>query len=88
MEQFTAFSEEDRRLDEFASQHRRHHGAREDIIREGEHSRDNHLILSGLACRYKRLPDGGRRIVAFLACGTSVRRASGRLSAAHGEKVA
>jgi CRP-like cAMP-binding protein len=70
MEQFTAFSEEDRRrLDELASARPRHHGPREDIIREGEHSPDLHLVLSGLACRYKLLPDGGRQIVAFLVPG-------------------
>ena len=70
MEQFTDFSEEDRRLlDELASKRRRHHGPREDIIREGEHSPDLHLVLSGLACRYKLLPDGGRQIVAFLVPG-------------------
>ena len=70
MEQFTAFSEEDRRrLDELASGRQRRHDAREDIIREGEHSPDLHLVLSGLACRYKLLPDGGRQIVAFLVPG-------------------
>jgi len=70
MEQFTSFSEEDRRvLEDLASRRQRHYAAREDIIREGEHSPDNHLILSGLACRYKMLPDGGRQIVAFLLPG-------------------
>src|SRR5215212_847027 len=70
MEQFTSFAEEDRRrLDELASERRRHYAPREDIVREGEHSPDCHLILSGFACRYKLLPDGGRQIVAFLVPG-------------------
>ncbi|HEV7266727.1 MAG TPA: Crp/Fnr family transcriptional regulator [Falsiroseomonas sp.] len=70
MEQFTSFSDEDRqRLDELASKRQRRYAAREDIIREGEHSPDNHLIISGLACRYKLLPDGGRQIVGFLVPG-------------------
>jgi hypothetical protein len=62
MEQFTSFTEEDRRrLDELvSSNHQRQHAACEDIIREGEHSPNSHLILSGLACRYKLLPDGSR----------------------------
>jgi CRP-like cAMP-binding protein len=70
MEQFTGFSEEDRRLlDDLAGARTRQQGAREDIIREGEHSPECHLILSGLACRYRLLPDGGRQILAFLVPG-------------------
>lgn len=70
MEQFTPFSEDDKRLlNELTSMKQRRHGAREDIIREGEHSPDNHLVISGLACRYKILEDGGRQIMAFLVAG-------------------
>ena len=70
MEQFTRFSEEDRRLlDELASGRQAQHAAGEDIIREGQHSPDCHLVLSGLGCRYKILPDGSRQIMAFLVPG-------------------
>jgi CRP-like cAMP-binding protein len=70
MEQFTPFSDEDKRLlDGLTSRERRHYGAREDIIREGDHSPDCHLIISGLACRYKVLEDGTRQIMAFLVAG-------------------
>ena len=70
MEQFTRFSEEDKALlDGLVARQRRTYAAREDIIREGEHSPDRHLVLSGLACRYKLLPDGGRQIMAFLVPG-------------------
>ena len=70
MEHFTAFADEDKRvLDQLSAERLRHYAAREDIIREGEHSPDNHLILSGMACRYKLLQDGSRQIVAFLVPG-------------------
>jgi CRP-like cAMP-binding protein len=70
MEQFTAFSEEERRrLDELVTAKQRTHDAREDIIAEGEHSEYCHVLLTGLACRYKILPDGERQIMAFLVPG-------------------
>jgi CRP-like cAMP-binding protein len=70
MEQFTRFSEEERRkLDELVSQRNKAFGPGEDILREGDHSPDCHVILSGLACRYKILPNGGRQIMAFLIPG-------------------
>jgi CRP-like cAMP-binding protein len=70
MEQFTAFSDADRHLlNELLAQNQKHHGAREDIIREGEHSDDIHIVLSGLAYRYKILENGTRQIMAFLIPG-------------------
>jgi CRP-like cAMP-binding protein len=73
MEQFTAFSDADRHLlNELLTQNQEHHGAREDIIREGEHSDDIHFVLSGLACRYKILENGTRQIMTFLIPGDSV----------------
>lgn len=70
MEQFTAFSDEERRrLDELISERREQHAVREDIIADGAHSPDCHVILSGLACRYKILLDGTRQIMAFLIPG-------------------
>lgn len=68
--QFSEFSDDDERLlNELTSERQRLYGAREDIIREGEHSEDIHVVLSGLACRYKHLQDGGRQIMAFLVPG-------------------
>jgi CRP-like cAMP-binding protein len=70
MEQYTRFSDEERReLDALIGERQQHHRAREDIIREGDHSPDCHVVLSGLACRYKILPDGRRQIMAFLIPG-------------------
>ena len=70
MEQFTAFSDmEKRRLDDLVSGRRDDHTAGKDIIPDGAHSDVCHVVLSGLACRYKLLPDGGRQIMAFLIPG-------------------
>jgi CRP-like cAMP-binding protein len=70
MEQFKPFSDEDRRLlNDLTAQRQRHYGAREDVIREGQHSPDIHVVMSGLACRYKILEDGRRQIMAFLVPG-------------------
>src|SRR5688572_28450576 len=70
MEQYTRFSEEKRReLDALISERRKVHGAREDIVREGDRSPDCHVILSGLASRYKILTNGSRQIMAFLIPG-------------------
>ncbi|MDQ0840016.1 Crp/Fnr family transcriptional regulator [Sphingomonas faeni] len=70
MEQFTAFSEGDRRrLDDLINAKQRKHGANEDIIADGTHSDYCHVLLTGLACRYKILPDGERQIMAFLVPG-------------------
>ena len=43
--------------------------AHEDIIREGDVPRDVRLITSGIAIRYKLLPDGSRQIFAYLLPG-------------------
>ena len=70
LEQFTPFSDEDRRLlNDITTQRQTHYGPREDIIREGQHSPDIHIVLSGLACRYKLLENGSRQIMAFLIPG-------------------
>ena len=70
MEQFTAFSDmEKRRLDDLVRQNQINHAPKEDIIGDGEHSANCHVVLSGLACRYKILPDGRRQIMAFLIPG-------------------
>ena len=70
MEQFTAFSDmEKRRLDELILAKRDQYAPREDIIADGAHSGHCHVVLSGLACRYKLLPDGSRQIMAFLIPG-------------------
>ncbi|MDB5472170.1 MAG: Crp/Fnr family transcriptional regulator [Caulobacter sp.] len=70
MEQFTAFSDMERgRLDELISGKSGHFAPKDDIIADGSHSANCHLVLTGLACRYKMLPDGSRQIMAFLIPG-------------------
>jgi CRP-like cAMP-binding protein len=70
MEQFTRFSEtEKRRLDQILSERHARHAPGEDIFTEGDHMTDCHVVLTGLACRYKMLPDGERQIMAFLLPG-------------------
>ncbi len=70
MEMFTAFSDEEkRRLDELVQARRQNHSPHEDIIADGAHSPDCHMVLTGLACRYKVLRDGRRQIMAFLIPG-------------------
>lgn len=70
LEQFRNFDRRERaRLDAFVSGHRRRWDAKQDIISEGDHVGEIHLVLSGLAARYKILPDGDRQIMAFLIPG-------------------
>jgi len=70
MEMFTAFSDEERRrLDGLVSGKKAKFVAGEDIIADGEHSGLCHVVLTGLACRYKILRDGQRQIMAFLIPG-------------------
>jgi CRP-like cAMP-binding protein len=44
-------------------------GPRTVLIQEGEKPEVVRLVMSGLACRYQTLPDGGRQIVALLLPG-------------------
>ncbi|EAQ01533.1 probable transcriptional regulator, Crp/Fnr family protein [Pseudooceanicola batsensis HTCC2597] len=43
--------------------------AREDLIQHGEDPQNVHLVLSGMVCRYKVLPNGKRAIVALMLPG-------------------
>jgi CRP-like cAMP-binding protein len=47
----------------------RRYGAHEDLIYEGDPTDGVKIILQGLACRYKVLPDGRRQIVAYFVPG-------------------
>jgi CRP-like cAMP-binding protein len=70
MEQFTRFSlKEKQALDSLLTERQKTLRAGEDVIADGAHSPDCHVIISGLACRYKLMPDGTRQIMAFLVPG-------------------
>ena len=70
MEQFTPFSAEQRkRIDDLSSERQQDYARGADILSEGQPINECHVILSGLAERYKLLPDGERQIMAFLVPG-------------------
>ena len=70
LEQFASFSAlESGRLDELVSRQKESYSARQDILTEGEKVKDIHIVLSGLAARYKLLDEGERQIMAFLVPG-------------------
>jgi CRP-like cAMP-binding protein len=48
---------------------RRQAGPREDLIRQGDRPHAMHGVLSGIACRYKTLPEGERQIVGLMVPG-------------------
>ena len=69
LELFGPLQQEDRRLLEDVTANPRSVAGRQDLIREGESPADVQLILGGMACRYKVLPDGKRAIFAYLVPG-------------------
>ena len=69
LELFGSLPNEDRKLLDTAVASRRFLKAKTNIIQEGDVPSDVHVVLSGLACRYKLLPDGSRQIFAYLLPG-------------------
>ena len=70
LEQFASFSDREReRLDELVSGRCQTFAPRQDILVEGQHVSTIHIVLSGLAARYKVLDEGERQIMAFLVPG-------------------
>jgi CRP-like cAMP-binding protein len=70
LEQITPFSaDERRRLDGLLTAGQTTHPARSDIISEGDKVNEIHIVVTGLAARYKLLADGRRQIMAFLIPG-------------------
>ena len=69
LELFGSLPEVDRQLLDRIVTNRRSLKARTSIIREGDEPADVHVVLSGMACRYKLLPDGSRHIFAYLLPG-------------------
>ncbi|MGU3668432.1 Crp/Fnr family transcriptional regulator [Methylobacterium sp. A49B] len=64
-----SLTDEDRTVLEGLCVSPRHLEARQHIISQGDPPSDVHLVLDGLACRYKVTPDGSRQIVAVMVPG-------------------
>lgn len=69
LELFSELSDDDRRVLDEAITAPRQVEADQDLIREGDRPNKVHLILTGLACRYKLVESGHRQITAFLLPG-------------------
>lgn len=70
LEQFATFTDRERqRLDDLIAERRETFSPRQDILTEGERVHNIHIVLSGLAARYKLLNEGERQIMAFLVPG-------------------
>ena len=69
LELFGDLHDDDKRALDEVIESRERLDAHQDIIREGDQPSDVHLVLEGVACRYKILPDGRRSIFAFLIPG-------------------
>jgi CRP-like cAMP-binding protein len=69
LENFAPLAEEEKAALLAASNTVRRYGAHEDLIHQGSPSDGVKVILEGLACRYKVLPDGRRQIVAYFVPG-------------------
>jgi CRP-like cAMP-binding protein len=69
LENFAPLPEEERRALLDATSTIRRYAAHEDLIQEGAPTDGVKIILDGLACRYKVLPDGRRQIVAYFVPG-------------------
>jgi len=69
LEAFAPLSEEEKAAVLHAGTLVRHYGAHADLIQQGSPSDGVKIILEGLACRYKVLPDGRRQIVAYFVPG-------------------
>ncbi len=64
-------SDQDRQVLEQVVRDVRQFKPRHDLILEDDSPENVHVILEGFACRYKRLPDGSRQIMAYLVPGDS-----------------
>lgn len=69
LEYFAPLSREEKDALLDASAVTRRYDAHDDLVQEGEPTDGVKIILQGLACRYKVLPDGRRQIVAYLVPG-------------------
>jgi len=69
LEYGAGLSDQDRQALERAVCDVRQFKPRHDLILEDDNPENVHVIVEGFACRYKRLPDGTRQIMAYLVPG-------------------
>jgi CRP-like cAMP-binding protein len=69
LEYGAGLSDQDRQVLDQAVRDVRQFKPRHDLILEDDSPENVHVILEGFACRYKRLPDGTRQIMAYLVPG-------------------
>ena len=69
LEHGAVLSNEDRQVLEHAVRDVRQFKPRHDLILEDDSPENVHVILEGFACRYKRVTDGSRQIMAYLVPG-------------------
>src|SRR3712207_5432162 len=69
LEHGAGLSDQDRKVLDQAVRDVRQFKPRHDLIVEDDSPENVHVILEGFACRYKRLPDGTRQIMAYLVPG-------------------
>jgi CRP-like cAMP-binding protein len=70
LDQYAPFEAGDRqRLERIIGGRRETYAPRQDIVSEGDHVEQIHLVMSGMAARYKILAGGERQIMAFLIPG-------------------
>ena len=69
LEYGAGLSDHDRQVLEHAVRDVRQFKPQHDLILEDDSPEYVHVILEGFACRYKRLPDGTRQIMAYLIAG-------------------
>jgi CRP-like cAMP-binding protein len=65
LRRISSLSGEEERVLEEATLRTRVYGPDEDVVSEGDHPTECHLLLSGFACRYKLLAEGKRQILSF-----------------------
>lgn len=69
MKTYAVLADDDLHALDKACQNSKVYPPRHDLIREGDKPGPVFVMLSGWACRYKMLPEGGRQIMAFMMPG-------------------
>ena len=69
LERFAAFSREEKRLLAGAVIRTKTLLPNEDLVRDGQEPTECHVVLDGMLCRYKLLPEGKRQIIGFQVAG-------------------